>query len=94
MIDLPRGDGKYEFRKRLPTYRPHKAPAATHCVAFVPLDDAVCTGVSDGRVFVWRDFKIAHAFQAHQEAKPCRAFVHARATFSPVAATVLLKDGA
>lgn len=77
-IDLPRKGGSYNFSKRLPTYRPHKAPQATHCVAFVPLDDAVVTGVSDGRAFVWRDFRIAHVFQAHALQKPCRALVHAR----------------
>ncbi|KAH8050303.1 hypothetical protein JL721_11386 [Aureococcus anophagefferens] len=78
LIDLPRR-GKpganrgrdasskppYEYQKRLPTYTPHKAPSATHAVAFVHRDDAVVTGASDGRVYIWRDFKVVHHFEAH-----------------------------
>ena len=90
LIDLPR-KGKpganrgrdasskppYEYQKRLPTYTPHKAPSATHAVAFVHRDDAVVTGASDGRVYIWRDFKVVHHFEAHGLGSPCLSLQHA-----------------
>lgn len=87
LIDLPKarsratrnlGDAPgYEFVKRLPTYSPHPAPGATHAVAFVHRDDAVVTGASDGKVYIWRDFKVVSLFAAHAENRPCRALAHA-----------------
>ncbi|KAJ8609406.1 hypothetical protein CTAYLR_009089 [Chrysophaeum taylorii] len=59
------------FVRRLPTYGARRAPDATRCVGF--LDDAVATGGSDGRVYVWRDAAISLTFQAHKG--PCRAIV-------------------
>ena len=50
---------RYEFTKRLPIYKPYKAPGHVHAVAFVPRDDSVLTSADDGRVYIWRDFKIA-----------------------------------
>ena len=34
-------------------------------MAFVPKDDAVLTGASDGKVYLWRDFKATRFFEAH-----------------------------
>lgn len=80
LIDIPTkkhigGRHSLLFSKKLPTYQNRKAPSATHCCAFVPNDDAVITGASDGKVYVWRDYTIAYCFDAHRG--PTRAMAHA-----------------
>lgn len=84
LINLPRSrdtstaEQQQQLRcsRRLPCYGSRRAPSATHCCAFVPRDNALVTGASDGKIYVWRAFAVVTCFQAHSSG-PCRAIAHA-----------------